>query len=88
MSNPNCQQQVVIGHFLQVSRKHFGLDRRSNGFQARLSRVRRTVLNSLLIAGGLGGQFGGTAYADNSRGEASEARREAASPGSVLSDDY
>lgn len=64
MANPGRRQQDVVTNFLRVARVHFGLDQRSPGFAARLRRVGRTVFQSLMVAGSLGGTLGSAANAE------------------------
>ena len=64
MANPGRRQQDVVTNFLRVARVHFGLDRRSPEFAARLRRVGRTVFQYLIVAGSLGGTLGSAANAE------------------------
>jgi hypothetical protein len=74
MSKLSRMQKATIANFLQVSRVHFGLYHCNIGLQANLRRFRRTIIQSLLIAGSLG--IGGTAYAEMSVIEEPEMRAE------------
>lgn len=78
MSNLSSRQQTAIASFLQVSRVHFGLCRRRTGLWSRLRRFRKTIIQSLLIVGSIGSQFGGAAYAEISVIEKPETRTERA----------
>jgi hypothetical protein len=80
MSMPSCWQNDVVTSFLRVSRAHFGLDQRSAGGRARVLRLPRSILQSLLIAGGLSGSLGGVAHAVVSGTPSSETGAELASP--------
>ena len=62
MSKLSRSQKATVANFLQVSRVHFGLFHRNLSRQARLRHFRRTIIQSLLIAGSVG--IGGTAYAE------------------------
>jgi len=57
------RQKAIIANFLQVSRVHFGLSHRNIGRLTHLQNFRRTMIQSLLLAGSVGIPFGGTAYA-------------------------
>ena len=76
MSNLSRRQQTTLASFIQVSRVHFGLCRRRTGLWSRLRRFRRTIIQSLLIVGGIGSQLGGAAYAEISAIEKPETRAE------------
>jgi hypothetical protein len=75
MSNPSYRQSDVVKDFLRVSRRYFDLapDRPD---LPRLKRAGRVVLQSLLIAGGLGGTLGSVAHADYPADETPEVRTE------------
>ncbi|QKV57784.1 MAG: hypothetical protein HT580_11595 [Dechloromonas sp.] len=64
MSNPGYQQSDVVKNFLRVSRRYFDLGPDRSDFPGLKKRVGRAVLQSLLIAGSLGGTLGAVAHAD------------------------
>ena len=80
MSNSGNRQNDVAKDFLRVSRGYFDLGRDRPDFP-HLTRVRRAVLQSLLIAGGLGG----IAHADSPPDEKQEVRTEGAVSISAMS---
>ncbi|RIX49469.1 MAG: hypothetical protein D3M94_00185 [Rhodocyclales bacterium GT-UBC] len=83
MIKTNRWQDNTINQFLLVSRAHLGLERRQRRAWSQLHRLRRGILRSMLVIGGIGGLFGGTAYADASdRG--TEARTEKTAPNRPL----
>lgn len=84
MSNSGNRQNDVAKDFLRVSRRYFDLGRDRPDFP-HLTRVRRAVLQSLLIAGGLGGTLDGIAYADSPPDEKQEVRTEGAVSISAMS---
>lgn len=86
MSNLSRWQQTTVANFLLVSRMHFGLCRRRTGLWPRLIRFRRTIFQSLLIAGSIGSQFGGAAYAETSVIEKPETRTERAASSDALAE--
>jgi hypothetical protein len=67
MSKLSRRQKSTIANFLQVSRVHFGLCHRNIGRRIHLWHFRRTIIQSLLIAGSVG--IGGTVYAESSFSE-------------------
>lgn len=87
MANLSRRQQATAASFLQVSRMHFGLCRRRTGLWFRLRRFRRTILQSLLIAGSIGSQFGTAASAETSAIEAAETRNNPVATNGQLSPD-
>jgi hypothetical protein len=63
MSKLSRRQKATVANFLQVSRVHFDLCHRSISFRTHLRHFRRTIIQSLLLAGSVGIPFGSTAYA-------------------------
>ena len=76
MSNPGHRQSDVVKAFLRVSRKYFELGHDRQDFSGLKRRFERALLQSLLVAGGLGGMLGGVAHADLLADESLEARAE------------
>jgi len=74
MSKLSRMQKATVANFLQVSRVHFGLFHRNVSRQTRLRHFRRTIIQSLLLAGSVGIPFGSTAYAEMSANEKPEMR--------------
>jgi len=81
MSNPSYRQSDVVKDFLRVSRRYFDLAPDCPDLP-RLKRAGRVVLQSLLIAGSLGGTLGGVAHADYPADETPEVRTERGALGS------
>lgn len=82
MSNPGYRQSDVVKEFLRVSRRYFDLGPDRPDFPGLKKRVGRAVLQSLLIAGSLGGTLGGVAHADFLPDDSPEARAERGAPNS------
>jgi hypothetical protein len=64
MATLSSWQQHTITNFLRVSRLHFGLGHNRTGYWSRRRHAYRNVVKSLLIAGSVGSQVGGAAYAE------------------------
>ena len=84
MSNSGNWQSGVVKDFLRLSRRYFDLGRDRPDF-SRPKRVHRAVLQSLLIAGGLGGTLGSVAHANSTPDEKQEVRTERAVSISAMS---
>ena len=82
MPNPSYRPSDVVKEFLRVSRRYFDLAP-SRPDLPRLKRAGRVALQSLLIAGSLGGTLGGVAHADYPPDETPEARTESGAANSA-----
>ena len=80
MSKLSHVQKAALANFIQVSRVHFGLFHCNVDRQTRLRHFRRSIIQSLLLAGTVGIPFGSTAYAEISANEKTEMRAEWTAP--------
>ena len=67
MTKLSRRQKATIANFRQISRVHFSLCHRNIGRRTHLQHFRRTIIQSLLIAGSVG--IGGNVYAESSFSE-------------------